>query len=164
MPIDLAQRLIYADAVVRHDVEAALLRYARHGVPFLTALLELRPQLQAALDSELARISGGEVHEADPDPDLVARLPDGLCSQFLGYPVAVFGPTRTVDVLIADPLDAHAAGEFSFHLQAPVRLIRGSLAVLTEQPDDARLDAIRRDRDECLRHVPSRFRKEVAAA
>mgnify|MGYP006171959979 CR=1 FL=1 len=39
-----------------------------------------------------------------------------------------------MDVLIADPLDAHAAGEFSFHLQAPVRLIRGSLAVLTEPP------------------------------
>jgi tetratricopeptide (TPR) repeat protein len=50
------------------------------------------------------------------------------------------------------------------HLRALAAFGRHELAVLTGTPDASRLEAIRRDRDECLRHVPARFRKEVAAA
>lgn len=50
------------------------------------------------------------------------------------------------------------------HLRALASFGRHELAVLTGTPDAARLEAIRHDRDECLRHVPGRFRKEVAAA
>ena len=50
------------------------------------------------------------------------------------------------------------------HLQALASFGRHELAVLTEQPDEARLDAIRRDRDLCLQHVPSVFRRDVELA
>jgi tetratricopeptide (TPR) repeat protein len=50
------------------------------------------------------------------------------------------------------------------HLRALAAFGRHELAVLTETPDEARLEGIRRDRDDCLRHVPGRFRKDVAAA
>src|SRR5690606_20061966 len=50
------------------------------------------------------------------------------------------------------------------HLQALAAFGRHELAVLTESPDEARLESIRRDRDECLQHVPSVFRNDVALA
>lgn len=50
------------------------------------------------------------------------------------------------------------------HLQALASFGRHELSVLTELPDEARLDAIRRDRDLCLQHVPSVFRRDVELA
>ncbi|MBC8068979.1 MAG: hypothetical protein IAG13_11650 [Deltaproteobacteria bacterium] len=41
---------------------------------------------------------------------------------------------------------------------------RHELAVLTETPTQDRLDAIRRDRDACLDHVPTSFRRDVERA
>ncbi len=41
---------------------------------------------------------------------------------------------------------------------------RHELAVLTETPDAARLDAIRRDRDSSLEHVPAAIRRDVERA
>jgi tetratricopeptide (TPR) repeat protein len=50
------------------------------------------------------------------------------------------------------------------HLRALASFGRHELAVLTELPDEARLDAIRRDRDLCLQHVPAVFRRDVELA
>ena len=50
------------------------------------------------------------------------------------------------------------------HLRALAAFGRHELAVLTQQPDEARLAAIRSDRDACLEHVPSSFRRDVEAA
>ncbi len=50
------------------------------------------------------------------------------------------------------------------HLRALASFGRHELAVLTEQPDEARLHAIRRDRDLCLEHVPGMFRRDVELA
>jgi tetratricopeptide (TPR) repeat protein len=50
------------------------------------------------------------------------------------------------------------------HLQALASFGRHELAVLTEQPDEDRLAAIRRDRDLCLQHVPGVFRRDVELA
>jgi tetratricopeptide (TPR) repeat protein len=50
------------------------------------------------------------------------------------------------------------------HLRALAAFGRHELALLTETPTEARLAEIRRDRDECLRYVPGRFRDDVAAA
>jgi tetratricopeptide (TPR) repeat protein len=50
------------------------------------------------------------------------------------------------------------------HLSALAAFGRHELAVLTETPTDERLDAIRRDRDVCLEHVPSSFRRDVERA
>lgn len=50
------------------------------------------------------------------------------------------------------------------HLRALAAFGRHELAVLTQQPDEARLSAIRSDRDACLQHVPASFRGDVEAA
>jgi tetratricopeptide (TPR) repeat protein len=50
------------------------------------------------------------------------------------------------------------------HLRALAAFGRHELSVLTQTPDVERLEAIRRDRDECLQHVPGAFRKDVARA
>ena len=55
-------------------------------------------------------------------------------------------------------------GKLSPHLQALAAFGRHELAVLNDTPDEARLDAIRRDRDACLIHVPGVFRRDVEKA
>lgn len=52
----------------------------------------------------------------------------------------------------------------SVHLAALAAFGRHELAVLTETPDDARLAAIRHDRDASLQHVPGTFRRDVERA
>lgn len=52
----------------------------------------------------------------------------------------------------------------SSHLQALASFGRHELALLTSTPDQARLEAIHADRDDCLRHVPARHRQLVADA
>jgi hypothetical protein len=54
--------------------------------------------------------------------------------------------------------------KLSPHLRALAAFGRHELAVLTETPDEERLAAIRRDRDECLQHVPRPFRRDVERA
>lgn len=49
----------------------------------------------------------------------------------------------------------------SVHLAALAAFGRHELAVLTETPDEARLEAIRRDRDANLQHVPGTYRRDV---
>lgn len=58
---------------------------------------------------------------------------------------------------------ADAAG-LSPHLQALANFGRHELAILGATPDEARLAEILRDRDECLQHVPTRYRELVADA
>lgn len=55
-------------------------------------------------------------------------------------------------------------GKLSPHLRALAAFGRHELAILEETPDEARLEAIRSDRDECMQHVPSAFRSDVVAA
>lgn len=50
------------------------------------------------------------------------------------------------------------------HLRALAAFGRHELAVLTGTPDEERLEAIRRDRDEVLQHVPAPFRRDVERA
>ncbi len=133
MAIELAQRLMHADVVARHDIEHALLRYAKHGVPFLHALLEGRPQMVDVLEWELQRLTGPALQNTPPYRELMARLPAGLCSRLLGFPIGFTPSTGVVDVLVADPTDGHARAEFGFHLRAPVRALRGSLKYITDQ-------------------------------
>jgi len=50
------------------------------------------------------------------------------------------------------------------HLRALAAFGRHELAILETQPDQSRVDAIRRDRDDCMAHVPSAFHRDVTAA
>jgi hypothetical protein len=123
--LELAQRLVADEALPRRVVEAALLHHAKERLPFVLSLLELYPHHAAALERELALTSGEAVDDVSADPHLMARLPLGLCSRLLGFPIGVTSSTGVVDVLVVDPLDQHALGEFGYHLAAPVRLVRG---------------------------------------
>ena len=59
---------------------------------------------------------------------------------------------------------AQAEDTSSPHLQALASFGRHELSVLTESPDENRLQQIRKDRDDCLRHVPGAFRQDVERA
>lgn len=50
------------------------------------------------------------------------------------------------------------------HLAHLANYGRHELALLTDAPDQARLDQVRADRDACLDHVPARYRTTVARA
>lgn len=58
----------------------------------------------------------------------------------------------------------HHEERLSPHLRALAAFGRHELFVLTETPDESRLEAIRRDRDACLQHVPAAFRRDVEQA
>lgn len=133
MGLELAQRLVADEALPRRVVEAALLHHAKERLPFVLALLELYPQHGPALERELSLSSGGVVDDVSADPHLMSRLPLGLCSRLLGFPIGVTGSSGVVDVLVIDPLDQHASSEFAFHLGAPVRLVRGRQEHVTRE-------------------------------
>ncbi len=50
------------------------------------------------------------------------------------------------------------------HLRALAAFGRHELSVITETPDQERLEAIQGDRDQCLEHVPAVFRRDVELA
>lgn len=67
----------------------------------------------------------------------------------------------------SDPMNVDAPADeakLAPHLRALASFGRHEMAVLTRTPDEARLEAIRRDRDDCLQHVPSVFRVDVELA
>jgi hypothetical protein len=125
MALELAQRLVADEALPRRVVETALLHHAKERLPFVLSLLELYPHLASALERELSLFAGEVVDDVSADPHLMARLPLGLSSRLLGFPIGVTSSSGVVDVLVVDPLDQHAHSEFSYHLGAPVRLVRG---------------------------------------
>lgn len=50
----------------------------------------------------------------------------------MAIPVRHDALTGTIDVAAVDPLDPHVQSEFSFHLRAPVRVVRAPLATMEE--------------------------------
>jgi tetratricopeptide (TPR) repeat protein len=108
--------------------------------------------LEDQLRRELALAEAGEA--VSPERQWLARAQLGglmVAEWRLDEAREIYGTTEDVAKLAP-------------HLQALASFGRHELAVLTEQPDDARLDAIRRDRDLCLQHVPAVFRRDVELA
>jgi len=108
--------------------------------------------LEDRLRSELALAEAGEA--VSPERQWLAR------AQLGGLMVAEWRLDEARQIYGTTEDEAKLAP----HLQALASFGRHELAVLTEQPDEARLDAIRRDRDLCLQHVPSVFRRDVELA
>lgn len=133
MAIELAQRLISGEALPRRVVEAALLRHVKERVPFVSSLLELYPQHASSLLRELDLSGAPLAGDLSPDPHLMERLPVGLCSRLMGFPIGITSSSGVVDVLIVDPDDAHALAEFGFHLGTDVRFVRGRLAHIAKE-------------------------------
>jgi hypothetical protein len=151
LALELAQRLIDSEAVPRRAVEAALLRHAKEQISFVRALLDLYPQYAGELRRELSQAPTPLVADVAPDPHLVAKLPHGLCTRMLGFPIGITSSSAVVDILIADPWNAHAAAEFAYHLGTRVRLVPGHISHLRDQlasleglgPTTARQDQLR---------------------
>jgi hypothetical protein len=138
--IELVRRLIGAGAPVA-AVEAALVDEVSEGKPLVSSLLERFPELTALLERELARAEAPEIHWVRPQPELLERLPPGLCRRLLAIPVHREPNSGRVDVAAVDTLGPHIALEFGFHLKAPVRVLRAApiqlnaaLASLAEPP------------------------------
>lgn len=109
-------------------------------------------QLEEHLRKTLALAEAGEA--VGPERQWLARAQLGglLVAEWrLDEAALVYGTEEAEDNL-------------SPHLRALAAFGRHELAILEETPDQARLDAIRRDRDECMQHVPAAFSGDVAAA
>jgi hypothetical protein len=130
--VALAQALLLQGAVPEHALREALYVSVARGVPFASALIETGAVSREALDAHLARSPAPALQRVAPLPDLVERLPPGLCARLLAVPVRRDAITGTVDVAVPDPLEPHGAHEIGFHLDAPVRPVRASTAAIED--------------------------------
>jgi hypothetical protein len=158
--IELARRLLGGGAPAT-AVESALMAEVSEGIPFITAFAERYPELVALMERELERSEAGEIHWVRPHPDLIQRLPAGLCDRLLAVPVHEDSHSGQVDIAAVDVLSPHVAAEFAQHLSAPVRVLRANLSLLRGALQAAsKLEAERADSRSPLvggSEVPPRF-------
>ncbi len=128
MSIETARRLLDGGLVPRAEVEVSLLQSVIREISLVQAIAMQRGEYGALLEQELARATVPYVRRVHPKIELCSVLPMGLCERLLALPVRQEAITRTVDVVAVDPFDSHIQQEFSFHLDAPVRMLRASLA------------------------------------
>jgi len=107
-------------------------------------------QIESYLRKELLLVEAGEA--VSEEREWLAR------AQLGGLLVAEWRLDEAAEVYGAERAARHPA------LRGLAAFGRHELSVLTDSPDDARLEAIRRDRDETLRHVPSAIRRDVRRA
>ena len=129
MTLEIGRRLLSSGAVTGAQIQAALFRHVTQGVPFLRALVEDGVDAQV-ISLEAARSPAPKLRNVAPALPVIKRLPAGICSQLLAVPVRVDPITATVDVAAADPFDGHIQREFSFHLEAPVRVVQAPLPAI----------------------------------
>lgn len=127
MSVEIARRLLEGGLVGRPDVEVGLLQAVIRGVPFVQAFVEQRAGLEALLQRVLERSNFPTIRKVHAAAKLCAGLPVGMCERLLAVPVRQEAITKTVDIAAVDPFDAHVRQEFSFHLDAPVRILRAPL-------------------------------------
>ena len=129
MSAELARRLIHSGAD-QVQVEAALFAASERGVSLTQAVNELFPELLELLERALDRSDAPAIHTVRALPDLVKRLPAGMCERLLAIPVHRDQRSQRVDVAAVDVLDAHVAKEFAFHLGVPIRVLRAPFVEL----------------------------------
>ncbi|WP_434048295.1 MULTISPECIES: hypothetical protein [Sorangium] len=155
MSLDLGRLLISAGAVSKAEVEAALFVAVLRGISFPRALIDRAAISERALEEELDRRGGLALRQVVGARELVARLPRAMCRRLGAVPIRVDPGVGTVDVAAADPLDRHIADEFSFHLGAPVRIVRAPITAIEEAIRALELD----EREQ----VPVRSRRATPA-
>jgi len=121
------RRLLDGGLVPRAEVEVALLQSVIREISLVQAIASQRGDWTALLEQELSRATLPFVRRFHAKIELCALLPVGMCERLLALPVRQEAITRTVDVAAVDPFDSHIQQEFSFHLDAPVRMLRASL-------------------------------------
>ncbi len=132
MSIDLGRRLIAAGLCAPDEVEAALFLSVARGVPFTRVLLDRGAITERVLEEELDRVGGLGLRQVAGSPELVARVPRAMCRRLAALPTRIDVTTGVVDVAAANPLDAHIASEFGFHLGAPIRVLRAPIGAIEE--------------------------------
>ncbi|AKV01038.1 FrgA [Labilithrix luteola] len=145
MPDDLTKTLLLEEAAPPNVVAEALFASVTEGVPFLHALLHAGAATEETLTRYLARAQAPALKQVLPVLELLERLPPGLPERLLAIPVRRDAITGTVDVVVADASDPHPGREISFHLRAPVRLVRAPLGAIE--------DALRRIRTRSREHT-----------
>lgn len=130
MSSELARSLLLADAITPEGLARALFATLTEEVALEEALVSTGAIDERRLQDELARWDGPTIQNVAPVPELVERLPAGLCRRLLALPIRVDPRTGTVDVAVADGRDPHPAAEVGHHLRAPVRAVRARLSTL----------------------------------
>jgi hypothetical protein len=130
--LPLVRSLLLAEAVTRDALAEALLLSAARGTPLVRALLMARAIDAPRLEHHLDRGHAPYMRHVAPVLALVERLPRGLCEDLLALPVRCDPRTGTVDVAVVDASDPHPVEEIAHWLNAPVRMVRTSLASLDE--------------------------------
>lgn len=146
MSAELTKALLVEEVASQEAIAAALFASVTGDVPLVRALSDAGAVPVDVLSRDLARSEAPVLRQVVPLLEIMDRLPDGLCERLMAVPVRRDAITGTVDVVVPDPSDPHAAHEIAFHLRAPVRLVRASIPAL----DDA-LRGIRTPRDVSVR-------------
>lgn len=132
MADELTRALLLEEVSTRRRIAEALFLSVTGGVPLLGTLVDTEAATADILARYLARTEAPFLRVVAPVLELVDMLPPGLCARLLALPVRLDPVTGTVDVCVAHPEDPHPASELSFHLRAPVRVVRGTVAAIEE--------------------------------
>ncbi|HEU5074603.1 MAG TPA: hypothetical protein VFU02_10525 [Polyangiaceae bacterium] len=128
LSIETVRRLLDGGLVPRAEIEVSLLQSVIREISLVQAIATQRGDWGALVEQEFSRATAPYVRRVHPKIELCAVLPVGMCERLLALPVRQEAITRTVDVAAVDPFDSHIQQEFAFHLDAPVRMLRASLA------------------------------------
>lgn len=142
MTDELTQALLLEEAVSPSAIADALFASVTGGVPLVQALIDAGAATPEVLGRYLARSDAPFVRQVIPVPELVDRLPTGICARLFAVPIRRDAITGTVDVAVADASDPHAAEELAFHLDAPVRVIRAPIAAIDEAVRRVRMQSL----------------------
>ena len=128
MSVELGRNLLLGDAISSLGLGSALLASARERRALL-AVLSHGYLDEARLEAELARAGAEPLTDLQVDPELMAKLPTGLCDKLLVVPLGR-DESGAVRVALADPRDPHPAAEIARVLQCEVKAFRARLATL----------------------------------
>lgn len=129
---ELARALLLAEIVTPQALEKALYASLREGTTLPRALLDTKAIDTATLEDMLSRVDAPLVRTVMPLMDLMSRLPPGMCTRLLAVPIRRDPTTGVVDVAVADAREPHTKAEIEHHLQAPVRMVRATIAAIEE--------------------------------
>lgn len=132
MADELTRALLLEEVSTRRRIAEALFLSVTGGVPLLGTLVDTEAATADILARYLARTEVPFLRVVAPVLELVDMLPPGICARLLALPVRLDPVTGTVDVCVAHPEDPHPANELAFHLRAPVRVVRGTVAAIEE--------------------------------
>lgn len=129
---DLTKALLLEEICPPRAIAEALFVSVTGDVPLLQALVDSGAANVDVLARYLARSEAPFVRQVVPAPELVGRLPPGLCARLFAVPIRRDPTSNVVEVAVANPSDPHPGEEIAYHLGAPVRLVRATIASLEE--------------------------------